>query len=95
MKYYKKSLEGRFQKKIQKATSGTERSTGGNRNTENIRHFRKYIPIRTNPEEDALQIHTDSGISGENFENKIRRSNRNSKKLNKYGTVPYTRNFWG
>ena len=55
----------------------------------------KYIPIRTNPEEDALQIQTDGEISGENFENKIGRSNRNSKKPSRYGTVPYTGNFWG
>ena len=39
-----------------------------------------YTPIRTNPEEDALQIHTDGEIPGENLETNIRRSNRNSKK---------------
>ena len=55
----------------------------------------KNIPIRTNPEADALQIHTDDEIPGENLENKVRRSNRNSKKPNRYGTVPYTGNFWG
>ena len=55
----------------------------------------KYVPIRTNPEEDALQIHTDGEISGEKFENKMRRSNRNSKKPNRYVTVPCTGNFWG
>ena len=55
----------------------------------------KYIAIRTSPEEDALQIHTDGEIPGENSENKVRRSNRNSKKPNRYGTVPYSRNFWG
>ena len=55
----------------------------------------KYIPIRTNQEEDALQIHTDGEIPGENLENKVRRSNRNIKKPNRYGTVPYTGNFWG
>ena len=54
----------------------------------------KYIPIRTNPEKDALQIHTDGEIPGENLENKVRRSNRNGKKPNRYGTVPYTGNFW-
>ena len=39
----------------------------------------RYIPIRTNPEEYALQIPTDGRIPGENFKNKVRRSNRNSK----------------
>ena len=55
----------------------------------------RYIPIRTNPEEDALQLHTDGGISGEKIETNIRRSTRVSKKPNKYGTIPYTGNFWG
>ena len=56
-----------------------------------------YIPIRTNPEEDALQIYTDGEMTGENLENQnqIRRSNRNSKKPNRYGSIPYTGNFWG
>ena len=34
-------------------------------------------------------------IPGENLENKVRLSNRNIKKPNRYGTVPYTGNFWG
>ena len=56
-----------------------------------------YEPIRTNPEEDALQIYTDGETTGENLENQnqIRRSNRNSKKPNRYGSIPYTGNFWG
>ena len=34
----------------------------------------RYSPIRTNPEEeDALQLHTDGEISGENIKTKIRR----------------------
>ena len=42
-----------------------------------------YIPIRTSPEEDALQIYTDGEMAGENLEKQIRRSNRNSKKPTK------------
>ena len=47
----------------------------------------RYIPIRTNPEEDALQLHTDGEISGEKIETNIRRSTRDSK--NRIDTVPY------
>ena len=56
-----------------------------------------YVPIRTSPEEDALQIYTDGELTGENLENQkqIGRSNRNSKKPNRYGSIPYTGNFWG
>ena len=55
-----------------------------------------YVPIRTSPEEDALQIYTDGETTGENLENQIqiRRSNRNSKKPKRYGSIPYTGNFW-
>ena len=55
----------------------------------------RYVPIRTKPEEDTLQLHTDSEMLGENSESQIRRSNRNSKKPNRYGSIPYTGNFWG
>ena len=55
----------------------------------------RYIPIRTEPEEDALQLHTDGAISGEKIETITRRSIRDSKKPNRYGTIPYTGNFWG
>ena len=55
----------------------------------------RYVPIRTNPEEDTLQLHTDSEMPGENSESQKRRSNRNSKKPNRYGSIPYTGNFWG
>ena len=56
-----------------------------------------YVPIRTSPEEDALQIYTDGETTGENLENQnqTRRSNRNSKKPNRYGSIPYTGNFGG
>ena len=47
----------------------------------------RYIPIQTNPEEDALQLHTDGEISGEKIETNIRLSTRNSKKPNRYGTI--------
>ena len=55
----------------------------------------RYEPIRTNPEEDALQLHTDGEISGENLKTNIRRSSRESKKPNRYGTIHYTGNIWG
>ena len=48
----------------------------------------RYVPIRTYPEEDTLQLHTDSEMPGENSESQIRRSNRNSKKPNRYGSIP-------
>ena len=55
-----------------------------------------YVPIRTSPVyEDALRIYTDGEMTGENLENQIRRSNRNRKKPNRYGSIPYTGNFWG
>ena len=56
-----------------------------------------YVPIRTSPEEDALQIYTDGETTGENLENQNQtsRSNRNSKKPNRYGSIPYTGNFGG
>ena len=55
-----------------------------------------YVPIRTNPEDDALQLHTDGEIPGGNKSNNIsRRSYRNIVKPNTYGSVPYTGNFWG
>ena len=53
----------------------------------------KYTPVQTNPEEDVIQIHTDGEISGENFEHKVRRSNRKINKQNRYGSVPYAGNF--
>ena len=56
---------------------------------------RRFAPIRTNPEKDAFQIHTDGEISGEISETNIRPSNRNSKQPNKYGSIPYTGNCWG
>ena len=54
----------------------------------------RYVPIRTNPEEDTLQLHTDSEMPGENSESQTRRSNQNIKKPNRYGSIPYTGNFW-
>ena len=55
----------------------------------------RYVPIQTNPEVDALQLHTDGEIPGENNKNIIRHSNRNVNKPNRYGSIPYTGNFWG
>ena len=34
----------------------------------------RYISIQTNPEDDAIQIHTDEEMNGENIEPIIRRS---------------------
>ena len=55
----------------------------------------RYVPIQTNPEDDAIQIHTEDEISGENLEHNIRRSNRKTNKPNRYGGLSYTGNFWG
>ena len=56
----------------------------------------RYVPIRTNPEEeDTLQLHTDSEITGEKPKTQIRRTNRESKIPNRYGSITYTGNFWG
>ena len=55
----------------------------------------RYAPIQTNPEDGAVQIHTDEEMSGENTESIIRRFNRNIQKPSTYGCVPYTRNIWG
>ena len=62
----------------------------------------KYKPVTTTPE-DELNLHTDGEINpGENQINnkiteneKIRRSNRESRQPNRYGGgVTYTKNFW-
>ena len=55
----------------------------------------RYMRIRTNPEQNTLQLHTDSEIPFENSRTQIRRSNRDSKRPNRYGGIPYTGNFWG
>ena len=47
----------------------------------------RCVPIRTNPEEDTLQLHTDSEIPGENLQTQIRRSNRNSNRPNRYSSI--------
>ena len=68
----------------------------GNRSYDTSKRDGRYEPIRTNPEEDELQIHTDGEIpQGENIENKRRRSNRNINKPNRYGCIPHTGHFWG
>ena len=54
----------------------------------------RYEPIRTDPEHDSLQLHTDGEIpQGEISKLNIRRSNRNIIELNRYGSVPYQGNF--
>ena len=45
------------------------------------------MPIRTNPEEDTLQLHTDIEIPGENLKTQMRQSNRDSK--NRIDTAVY------
>ena len=68
----------------------------GNRNYDTSERDGRYEPIRTNPEANIIQIHTDGEIpQGENTENKTRRSNRSTTKPNRYGGIPYTGTFWG
>ena len=53
----------------------------------------RYQPIRTDPDNDSLKLHTDGTIpQGENSESNTRRSNRNINKLDRYGSVPYKGN---
>ena len=49
----------------------------------------RFAPIRTNPDEDALQLHTDGEISGENLKTNLRRSPRDGKKTEqiRYHTI--------
>ena len=55
----------------------------------------RYAPIQTDPENDAIQIHTDGEMpQGENTENNHRRSNRNANRPNRYGSIYYKGNFW-
>ena len=51
--------------------------------------------VYDNPEEDTLQLQTDSELPDENLETQLRRSNRDSKNPIRYGSIPYTGNFWG
>ena len=68
----------------------------GNRSYDTSERDGRYKPIRTNPEEDVIQIHTDGEISqGEKIENKARRFNRNITKPNRYGCILLTGIFWG
>ena len=68
----------------------------GNRSYDTSERDGRYERIRTNPEDDVIQIHTDGEIpQGENTENKTRRSNRNITEPNRYGCIPYTGIFWG
>ena len=61
----------------------------------------RYQPIATSPE-DELNLHTDGEINtGEKQTNnkiteneRIRRSNRESKQPNRYGGITYTKHFW-
>ena len=54
----------------------------------------RYAPIQTDPENDVIQIHTDGEMpQGDNSENKHRRSNRNTNKPNRYGSIAYKGNF--
>ena len=54
----------------------------------------KYEPIRTDPDTDTIQIHTDGEIpQGENSELSFTRSKRNFNKPNRYGRIPYRGRF--
>ena len=56
----------------------------------------RFEPVRTSPEEDVIQIHTDGEIPQVGkIENTMRRYSRNISKPSRYGSVPYTGNFWG
>ena len=55
----------------------------------------RNAPIQTHPEDDAIQIHTNGEISGENTETIIRRLNRNIHKPNRYGSVLYRKQLLG
>ena len=55
----------------------------------------RYARIITDPENDVIQIHTNGEIlQGDDITNKIRRSDRNTNKQDKYGSIPYTEYFW-
>ena len=60
----------------------------GRQTYDNCERNGKYIPIQTNPEDDAIQIHINGEISVENTETIIQCSNRNVHKLNRYGSIP-------
>ena len=52
----------------------------------------QYGPIRKRT---RYSFSTDSELPGENLETQLGRSNRDSKNPNRYGSIPYTGNFWG
>ena len=55
----------------------------------------RYAPIQRDPENDAIQIHTDGEMpQGENTENNHRRSNRKTNRPNRYGSIYYKGKFW-
>ena len=55
----------------------------------------RYGPIRTDPDNDVIQIHTDGEMpQGEKTENNHRRSNQNTNRPNRYGSIYYQGNFW-
>ena len=50
----------------------------------------RYGPIRTDPENDSLQIHTEGErLQVENLKHNVRQSNQSIKKPFRYGSVPY------
>ena len=54
----------------------------------------RYAQIRTDPDNDAIQIHTDGEMpQGENTENNHRRSIRNTNRPNRYGSIYYKEIF--
>ena len=68
----------------------------GNRSYDTSERDGRYERIRTNPNDDVIQIHTDGEIpQGEIIKNETLRSNGNANKPNIYGCIPYTGTFWG
>ena len=60
----------------------------------NLRKRREICPIRTDPENDVIQILTDGKIpQGEKVTANIKRSDRNTNRPNTYGSIPHTKNF--
>ena len=52
----------------------------------------RYVPIRTDPENGLIQIHTDGEfLQGEKITNNLTRSDRNTNRPNRYGSILYTK----
>ena len=68
----------------------------GNRTYDKSERDGPFEPIRTSPQKDVIRIHTDGEIPhGNNIENKIRRSCRNTNKPNRDCSITCSGTFWG